>query len=118
MDTPSSAREAGPISSPLGPKVGAWRLFDVRGQGTYGTVYRARPEGQPLAEPVALKLSIYPGDARFEREVELLSRIRHPSVPRLLEALDAAPTAVPVPLRLHAFLLAAPRRASSLLGLV
>jgi hypothetical protein len=35
---------------------------------------------------VALKLAIHPGDERFEREAELLSRIRHPSVPRLLEA--------------------------------
>jgi hypothetical protein len=35
---------------------------------------------------VALKLAIYSADARFEREVELLSRIRHPSVPRLLDA--------------------------------
>jgi len=86
MDTPASAPEAGPTASPLGPKVGAWRLHGVRGQGTYGIVYRAKPEGQPLAEPVALKLSIYPADARFEREVELLSRIRHPSVPRLLDS--------------------------------
>jgi serine/threonine protein kinase len=35
---------------------------------------------------VALKLAISPMDARFEREVELLSRIRHPSVPRLLDS--------------------------------
>ena len=86
MDTPSSTREEGLIASPLGLKVGAWRVDGFRGQGTYGIVYRARPEGQVLAEPVALKLSIYPADARFEREVELLSRIRHPSVPRLLDS--------------------------------
>jgi hypothetical protein len=35
---------------------------------------------------VALKLAIHPGDARFEREMELLSRIRCPGVPRLLDA--------------------------------
>ncbi len=35
---------------------------------------------------MALKLAVYPRDPRFEREAVLLSRIRHPSVPRLLEA--------------------------------
>jgi serine/threonine protein kinase len=35
---------------------------------------------------VALKLAVYPADPRFEREAELLSRIRYPGVPRLLDA--------------------------------
>jgi hypothetical protein len=83
---PSSALEVGPTALPLGTKVGTWRVYGIRGQGSYGTVYRAMPEGHALAGPVALKLAINPGDARFEREVELLSRIRHPSVPRLLDA--------------------------------
>jgi serine/threonine-protein kinase len=34
---------------------------------------------------VALKVALYPRDARFAREVELLSRIHHPSIPRLLD---------------------------------
>jgi serine/threonine protein kinase len=83
---PSSALEVGPTALPLGTKVGTWRVYGIRGQGSYGTVYRAMPEGHALAGPVALKLAINPGDARFEREGELLSRIRHPSVPRLLDA--------------------------------
>jgi hypothetical protein len=33
--------------------------------------------------PFALKLASYPGDPRFQREAELLSRIRDPRVPRL-----------------------------------
>jgi serine/threonine-protein kinase len=33
---------------------------------------------------VALKLALHPRDERFAREVELLSRIRHPSIPRLV----------------------------------
>jgi serine/threonine protein kinase len=86
MDTPSPALELGPTALPLGTKVGAWRVYGVCGQGAYGTVYRAMPEGLALTGPVALKLAVYPGDARFEREVELLSRIRHPSVPRLLDS--------------------------------
>nr|WP_307734743.1 serine/threonine-protein kinase [Pyxidicoccus parkwaysis] len=50
--------------------------------GAYGAVYRAFGE---FAGPVALKLALNPGDERFAREVELLSRIRHPSVPRLVD---------------------------------
>ncbi|HEX8703066.1 MAG TPA: serine/threonine-protein kinase [Myxococcaceae bacterium] len=84
MDTP--VQEAQPVVLPPGTKVGAWRVHGIRGGGTYGTVYRAVAEERTQTEPAALKLAVYPGDARFEREVELLSRIRHPSVPRLLDA--------------------------------
>jgi hypothetical protein len=35
---------------------------------------------------VALKLAIHPGDPRFEREAELLARIRSPCVPRLVDS--------------------------------
>ncbi|MCP3138117.1 serine/threonine protein kinase [Pyxidicoccus xibeiensis] len=54
------------------------------GLGTYGAVYRAVAI-QGSSRPVALKLALHPGDERFAREVELLSRIHHPSVPRLLD---------------------------------
>jgi serine/threonine protein kinase len=66
--------------------VGAWRVRGIRGQGSYGAVYRATSQEHAHAGPVALKLAINPGDSRFEREAELLSRIRHPSVPRLLDS--------------------------------
>jgi hypothetical protein len=39
-----------------------------------------------FARTVALKLAIHPGDPRFEREAELLSRIRYPGVPRLVDS--------------------------------
>jgi serine/threonine-protein kinase len=58
--------------------------MERRGCGAYGAVYRAyREEG--ASGPVALKLALHPGDERFAREVELLSRIRSPSVPRLVD---------------------------------
>jgi serine/threonine protein kinase len=72
-----------PASLPSGTRIGPWRLLEPRGQGTYGIVYRAVHAEQPAAVPVALKLAQYPADARFAREAELLSRIHHPSVPRL-----------------------------------
>jgi hypothetical protein len=86
MNTPVTASEVDPTALPPGTKVGAWRVYGIRGQGTFGTVYRAVPAGSTQGSSAALKLAVYPGDARFEREVELLSRIRHPSVPRLLDA--------------------------------
>ena len=69
---------------PAGTQLGVWRVEAWQGQGTYGAVYRAVPVGQEPAAPVALKLSLFPDDARFGREVELLARLSHPSIPRLL----------------------------------
>ena len=68
-----------------GTQVGAWRVEALQGQGAYGAVYRAVRVGQEDAGPVALKVSLYPWDARFAREAELLSRLIHPSIPRLLD---------------------------------
>jgi serine/threonine protein kinase len=56
----------------------------LQGQGAYGAVYRAVRVGQEHTGPVALKLALYPWDARFGREAELLSRLSHPSIPHLL----------------------------------
>ncbi len=70
---------------PLPPdtRIGEWRLEQYVAGGTYGRVYRAVPAGDTKAEPYALKLARHPEDARFTREAELLSRVRHPGVPRL-----------------------------------
>jgi hypothetical protein len=84
MDTP--ALEPNPTALPTGTQVGAWRITGTRGRGTYGTVYSAVSLEHGHSGPVALKLAVYPADPRFEREAELLSRIRHPSVPRLLDS--------------------------------
>lgn len=68
---------------PAGTIIGGFRLLGVKGRGSYGTVYRAERVGEESAGSVALKLAHSPMDPRFEREVELLSRVRHPSIPRL-----------------------------------
>jgi serine/threonine protein kinase len=86
MDTPKLMLEVTPTALPLGTKVGSWRVNGIRGRGTYGTVYVAERDDRGHAGLVALKLAVYAGDPRFEREAELLSRIRHPSVPQLLDA--------------------------------
>ncbi|QSQ28084.1 serine/threonine protein kinase [Pyxidicoccus parkwayensis] len=59
--------------------------MEQRGRGSFGVVFRAVPADAPEAEAVALKLALHNGDARFAREAELLSRIRHPAIPRLLD---------------------------------
>ncbi|ADO68619.1 serine/threonine-protein kinase [Stigmatella aurantiaca] len=73
-----------PEALPDGTRLGPWRVEGRAGYGTYGAVYRVRRTRRILPQLVALKLARYPDDLRFEREAELLTRIRHPSVPRLL----------------------------------
>jgi serine/threonine protein kinase len=79
-----SPGQLNPLHFPLGTRVGPWRVLERRGLGAYGAVYRAI-RAQGAVEPVALKLALHPRDDRFAREAELLSRIRHRSVPRLVE---------------------------------
>jgi len=72
-----------PAGLPSGTRIGRWRVLEPLGRGTYGVVYRAMDAEQEAADCVALKLALHPGDARFLREAELLSRLRHPAIPRL-----------------------------------
>jgi hypothetical protein len=73
-----------PAHLPPGTWVGPWRVLERRGSGAYGAVYRAFGTERVLG-PVALKVALHPEAARFAREVELLSRLRHPNVPRLVD---------------------------------
>jgi hypothetical protein len=84
MDTP--ALELEPSDLPPGTQVGTWRVYELRGRGSFGAVYRAVSVLPGPTRIVALKLAIHAGDRRFEREAELLSRIRCLGVPRLLDS--------------------------------
>ena len=66
-----------------GTQVGSWRVGEVLGRGGYATVYSAEQVEPGTAGRFALKLATWPRDPRFAREVELLTRVRHPQVPRL-----------------------------------
>ncbi|MFL5345045.1 MAG: serine/threonine protein kinase [Hyalangium sp.] len=57
----------------------------LAGQGAHGAVYRAVLRHNEHSSPVALKLALHPDDPRFAREVVLLSRSEHPSIPRLVD---------------------------------
>jgi serine/threonine protein kinase len=65
-----------------GTLVGPWWVQERLDKGNYGVVFRAQRAGHPEAPPVALKMARHPRDPRFEREVLLLQRMPHPSIPR------------------------------------
>jgi serine/threonine protein kinase len=69
---------------PAQTQVGEWKVKAFHGGGAYGAVFRAVLAADEQAETVALKVAYSPWDPRFQREAELLSRVEHPSVPRLL----------------------------------
>jgi hypothetical protein len=81
-----SEQKLAPFMLPPGTQVGLWKVKAYAGGGAYGLVFRAVRAGEEQAGEVALKVACYPGDERFEREVVLLSRVHHPSVPRLLDS--------------------------------
>ncbi|MDC0711774.1 serine/threonine-protein kinase [Stigmatella sp. ncwal1] len=66
-----------------GTEVGAWRVVSPCGRGSYGAVYRVEKREEPQGGAFALKMALHAWDPRFEREGELLRRVRHESVPRL-----------------------------------
>jgi serine/threonine protein kinase len=65
-----------------GSRVGPWLVQERVGGGTHGVVFRAVHADRPEGPSYALKVARQPEDARFEREATLLSRVRHPAVPR------------------------------------
>jgi eukaryotic-like serine/threonine-protein kinase len=75
-----------PASLPPGTQVGPWRVVAWAGHGVHSAVYRAVHVDKPLSTPVALKVALLPRDPQFTREVELLSSLRHPSIPRLWDS--------------------------------
>jgi hypothetical protein len=80
-----SEQKLDPFSLVPGTLVGPWKVKSFEGGGAYGLVFRAVRAADEAAGEVALKVACYPEDPRFQREVELLSRTPHPSVPRLLD---------------------------------
>ncbi|MFL5347041.1 MAG: serine/threonine-protein kinase [Hyalangium sp.] len=65
-----------------GSLVGPWRIIELHDFGSFGAIYRVERAEHPEAGPFALKIALYPEDPRFSREVELLQRGVHPSIPR------------------------------------
>jgi len=78
-------RAPSPDSLRPGDLVGPWRIEGYIGRGSYGAVFQARRAGHPSSPPVALKVALCSYDPRFVREEVLLNRVRHPSVPQLID---------------------------------
>jgi hypothetical protein len=74
-----------PGSLAPGTRVGPWRVLERAGRGVQGAVYRAQRAGHEDEGCVALKLALVENNPRFKREVELLRRVAHPSLPRVYE---------------------------------
>jgi serine/threonine protein kinase len=69
---------------PSGTLIGPWKVKAFHGGGAFSAVFRAVRARREHGGWVALKVASSPWDPRFQREAVLLSRIRHPGVPRFL----------------------------------
>ncbi len=78
-----------PIENLVGEQFGRFRLVEFIGEGGMGVVYRAeRTDG--ITQTVAIKLIgnelAKSGQERFKRETQLLARLEHPAIARLIDA--------------------------------
>jgi serine/threonine-protein kinase len=90
LDTSALAGTAPILEQSLVGKVfGRFRLMEPIGEGGMGVVYRAeRTDG--IQQVVAVKLIAHElvsaGQERFRRETQLLARLEHPAIARLIDA--------------------------------
>ncbi|RKH64273.1 serine/threonine protein kinase [Corallococcus interemptor] len=71
---------------PPGTLIGPWRVLRRVASGGYGTVYVVHAKHRPRGKRYALKLARQADSPWFSREAEVLSRLRHPGVPRFVQA--------------------------------
>jgi tetratricopeptide (TPR) repeat protein/tRNA A-37 threonylcarbamoyl transferase component Bud32 len=82
-------------SLPAGTRIGSWCLLGLLGRGGMGEVYIAEREEGTFTQRAALKLIKRGMDSqaivqRFVRERQILSRLEHPGIARLLDGGSAA----------------------------
>jgi len=86
------ASPAGLFSLPLaGQRLGAWRLQRLIGEGGMGSVWLAERDdgrylGQAAVKLLNLSLASPRASERFQREGQILARLTHPNIARLLDA--------------------------------
>lgn len=78
------------VETELPERIGAYRIVELLGRGGMGAVYRAERDTDDFDHVVAIKL-IKPGALssalveRFARERQVLARLAHPNIARLLD---------------------------------
>ncbi|HEV7784808.1 MAG TPA: serine/threonine-protein kinase, partial [Thermoanaerobaculia bacterium] len=77
-------------SLPAGTRIGSWLLLELLGRGGMGEVYLAERDEGTFTQRAALKLVKRGMDSRaivrrFVRERQILSRLDHPGIARLLD---------------------------------
>lgn len=77
-------------SASVGERFGPWRVLEEIGRGGMALVYRAERADGAYRQQVAIKLLHRIGgsmsaEKRFERERNLLARLEHPNISRLLD---------------------------------
>jgi serine/threonine-protein kinase len=87
-DTPPVAP---PHTSLAGQRIGAWTLVSPIGQGGMGGVWLARRsdgrfQGQAAVKVLNVSLIGRGGSERFQREGNILARLRHPHIAHLIDA--------------------------------
>jgi len=106
LDQPAAARWASLLAEPgreaaaadgsmTGSVVGSWRLGELLGRGGMGTVYAAARADGAFEQRAALKLLRADADDprlrdRFTQERQILARLEHPAIARLLDGGVAA----------------------------
>lgn len=71
------------------PKIGAYRILGLLGQGGMGTVYRAEQRNpQRIVALKVIRLGVATAEhlRRFEQEAKLLGRLQHPGIAQIYEA--------------------------------
>ncbi len=91
----AAGESAAEPSLPAGTRVGTWRLLGLLGRGGMGEVYLAERDEGTFLQRAALKLIKRGMDSRaivrrFVRERQILSRLDHPGIARLLDGGSAA----------------------------
>lgn len=74
----------------IGQQLGPWRLISVIGSGGMGSVYRAERSDQQFSQSAAIKLIApayltAPMERRFREERQILARLEHPRIARLID---------------------------------
>jgi serine/threonine-protein kinase len=90
---------ARPAPSLSGQVLGAYRLLSLIGQGGMGTVWLAercdgRFEGRAAVKLLNIAVMGRAGEERFRREGNILARLTHPNIARLIDA-GVSPTGQP-----------------------